>query len=79
MCRLPTVHIHRSLGELFLEFKRSYERVFHTLKRVRVGLPMSHDTLAGEPVCCRVGIVLQLRTWRSPRAKLQPWPCRLRT
>ena len=40
-----------SLGELFLEFKRSYERVFHTLKRVRVGLPMSHDTLAGEPVC----------------------------
>ena len=21
-----------SLGELFLEFKRSYERVFHTLK-----------------------------------------------
>jgi hypothetical protein len=25
-----------------------YERVFHTLKRVKVGLPMSHDPLAGE-------------------------------
>jgi len=40
-----------SLGELFLEFKRSYERVFHTLKRVRVGLPMAHDAISGEPVC----------------------------
>lgn len=40
-----------SLAELFLEYKRSYERVFHTLKRVKVGLPMSHDVMAGEYVC----------------------------
>jgi hypothetical protein len=40
-----------SLGDLFLEFKRSYERVFHTLKRVKVGLPISHDMFAGEYVC----------------------------
>ena len=40
-----------SLADLFLEFKRSYERVFHTLKHVRVGLPISHDVYAGEHVC----------------------------
>ena len=43
--------VYDSLAELFYEFKRSYERVFHTLKRVKVGLPMTHDALAGEPVC----------------------------
>lgn len=32
-----------SLGELFLEFKRSYERVFHTLKaRTAYGLDALH-------------------------------------
>jgi len=40
--------IYDSLADLVLEFKRSYERVFHTLKRVKVGLPMSHDPVAGE-------------------------------
>ena len=40
-----------SLADLFLEFTRSYERVFHTLKHVRVGLPISHDVYAGEHVC----------------------------
>lgn len=40
-----------SLADLVLEFKRSYERVFHSLKRVKVGLPMSHDVYAGEYVC----------------------------
>ena len=28
-----------SLAELFLEYKRSYERVFHTLKRVKARAP----------------------------------------
>ena len=36
-----------SLAELFLEYKRSYERVFHTLKRVKVGLPMSRRLPGG--------------------------------
>lgn len=32
-----------SLADLFLEFKRSYERVFHTLKRVKVRDPAATD------------------------------------
>ena len=28
--------MYDSLAELMLEYKRSYERVFHTLKRVKV-------------------------------------------
>lgn len=43
--------VYDSLGELCLEFKRSYERVFHSLKRIKVGLPLSHDVHAGEMVC----------------------------
>jgi len=43
--------VHDSLAELFLEYKRSYERVFHTLKRVKVGLPLSHEVYAGENIC----------------------------
>lgn len=40
-----------SLAELFLEYKRSYERVFHTLRRVKVGLPLPHEVHAGEIIC----------------------------
>lgn len=43
--------VYDSLAELVLEFKRSYERVFHALRRVKVGLPLSHDVYAGEHVC----------------------------
>jgi len=43
--------VYDSLAELFLEYKRSYERVFHTLKRVKVGLPLSHEVYAGENIC----------------------------
>mmetsp|Transcript_15696 Transcript_15696/g.35175 ORF Transcript_15696/g.35175 Transcript_15696/m.35175 type:complete len:320 (-) Transcript_15696:505-1464(-) len=43
--------VYDSLAEIFLEYKRSYERVFHTLKRVKVGLPISHEVYAGENVC----------------------------
>ena len=32
----PTDDRYDSLAELFLEYKRSYERVFHTLRRVKV-------------------------------------------
>ena len=43
--------VYDSLAELFLEYKRSYERVFHTLKRVKVGLPLPHEVHAGEIIC----------------------------
>ena len=43
--------MYDSLADLFLEYKRSYERVFHTLKRVKVGLPLSHEVYAGENIC----------------------------
>jgi hypothetical protein len=43
--------VYDSLAELFLEYKRSYERVFHTLRRVKVGLPLPHEVNAGEIIC----------------------------
>jgi len=43
--------VYDSLAELFLEYKRSYERVFHTLRRVKVGLPLPHEVHAGEIIC----------------------------
>ena len=43
--------VYDSLAELFLEYKRSYERVFHTLRRVKVGLPLPHEVHAGEVIC----------------------------
>lgn len=43
--------VYDSLAELFLEYKRSYERVFHTLRRVKVGLPLAHEIHAGEVIC----------------------------
>jgi len=43
--------VYDSLADLFLEYKRSYERVFHVLKRVKVGLPLSHEVYAGETIC----------------------------
>ncbi len=43
--------VYDSLAELFLEYKRSYERVFHTLKRIKVGLPLPHEVHAGEVIC----------------------------
>ena len=43
--------VYDSFAELFLEYKRSYERVFHTLRRVKVGLPLPHEVHAGEIIC----------------------------
>jgi hypothetical protein len=43
--------VYDSLAELLLEYKRSYERVFHTLRRVKVGLPVPHEQDAREPIC----------------------------
>ena len=43
--------VYDSFAELFLEYKRSYERVFHTLRRVKVGLPLPHEVHAGEVIC----------------------------
>lgn len=43
--------VYDSLAELFLEYKRSYERVFHTLRRVKLGLPLPHEVHAGEVIC----------------------------
>ena len=43
--------VYDSLAELLLEYKRSYERVFHTLHRVKVGLPLPHEQTAGEVIC----------------------------
>ena len=43
--------VYDSLAELLLEYKRSYERVFHTLRRVKVGLPLPHEVHAGEIIC----------------------------
>ena len=40
-----------SLGDLVLEFRRSYETVFHTVKRVRAGLLIPHEPVSGEYVC----------------------------
>lgn len=43
--------VYDSLAELLLEYKRSYERVFHTLRRVKIGLPVPHEPDAREPIC----------------------------
>ena len=43
--------VYDSLAELLLEYKRSYERVFHTLRRVKVGLPVPHEQNPGEIIC----------------------------
>ena len=50
--------VYDSLAELLLEYKRSYERVFHTLRRVKVGLPLPHDQNSiGESICwCYVSV-----------------------
>ncbi|KAJ1628885.1 Vasohibin-domain-containing protein [Pavlovales sp. CCMP2436] len=40
-----------SLDELYSEFKRCYEAVGHRLVRVRLGLPVPHDSFSTERVC----------------------------
>lgn len=40
-----------SLSDLYADFLRSYESVCHRLVRVRVGLPVPHDSFSTERVC----------------------------
>ena len=66
--------VYDSLAELFLEYRRSYERVFHTLRRVKVGLPLPHEPGPGEFICwCYVSVkcldvasASQARVCRAP-------------
>lgn len=43
--------VHKSLGDLYAEFRRSYTEVHHSLVRVKVGLPVGHDAYSTEYVC----------------------------
>lgn len=80
--------VYDSLAELLLEYKRSYERVFHTLRRVKVGLPLPHEQNLGELICwcyvsvkcvdvanaTQVGMPLRIRRTSKPICRA-PSPC----
>jgi hypothetical protein len=64
-----------SLSALIEEFKRSYELCFHTLTRVYVGLPFTHDVLEADiPIRWRViRIVVDLTPWEAAIAELDSY------
>ncbi|GLC54623.1 hypothetical protein PLESTB_000888400 [Pleodorina starrii] len=64
--------VYDSLADLVSEYKKSYERWWHSLVRVYVGLPLEHDTYYPGPVCWRY-LSLSLagrKSWASHRAAL---------
>ncbi|GLI59171.1 hypothetical protein VaNZ11_000991 [Volvox africanus] len=63
---------YESLADLVSEYKSSYERWWHTLARVYVGLPLEHDTYYAGPVCWRY-LTLSLtgrKSWMAHRVAL---------
>lgn len=44
----------RSISELLLAFKESYERNSHALIKVKIGFPVTHDILSSEPLVWKV-------------------------
>jgi len=42
-----------SLAEVLHDFKRSYERWWHEVLKIRVGLPVDHSPTYSGPVCWR--------------------------
>ena len=64
--------VYDSLAELFLEYKRSYERVFHTLRRVKVSAPATASPRRSHRLTCTH---TETRTCRSSeRVALLPRP-----
>lgn len=58
--------VYDSLAELFLEYKRSYERVFHTLRRVKVGLPLPHEVHGRDHLTQTLTLTLALSLALAP-------------
>eukprot|EP00741_Cyanophora_paradoxa_P019965 tig00021179_g19269.t1 len=55
----------KSLGDLLLDFKNSYEACFHQVKKIRVGLPIQHGVQSpNAPICWR---------YFSVRPAKEPW------
>ena len=70
--------VYDSLAELFLEYKRSYERVFHTLRRIKVGLPLPHEVNPGEIICWGYVSVKCLDVASASKARVLCTPGRAR-
>eukprot|EP00761_Pharyngomonas_kirbyi_P010264 gb/GECH01010283.1/.p1 GENE.gb/GECH01010283.1/~~gb/GECH01010283.1/.p1 ORF type:complete len:299 (+),score=52.23 gb/GECH01010283.1/:1-897(+) len=46
--------VFQTLSDLIADFKAAYEKNGHVLASVTVGLPLSHDSTSGEPVCWKL-------------------------
>eukprot|EP00959_Pyramimonas_sp_CCMP1952_P267862 5600442-Pyramimonas_sp.AAC.1 len=44
---------YESMSAILSDYKESYEAWWHTVEKVRVGLPVSHDALSTKSVCWR--------------------------
>jgi len=71
---------HDSLAGLVLEFQRSYSSVFHSLKRVKAGLPLPHEPVAGQRLDARspqcVASPPSLSSCGFPHSRAHPHPLR---
>ena len=67
--------VYDSLSALLLDYKQSYEQWWHTVLKMRIGLPVEHDGFSPFPVCWRCLCVRpDKQAWDAVARQLDAFP-----